>query len=333
MLAFAVPTWAAASPTLGMCAGFVALILGASLLVRGAVWMALVLGVIWLTLVAFGTSLPELLVSLTSAWRGNSDIATANVLGSNVMNVLLIVGAAAVICPIRVPIHWLELGFMLGATALLGLPFWYGELSRPIAAAMALMVLAFTWTLLRRERRQKQAAREAAGETRIQPTPEVRPTATALGWALHAAFLGVGLGLLKFGADWLIDGAVVTARSLGVGDALIGMTIVAGGTSLPELATSVTAARKGHPQIAIGNVVGSNIFNVGCVLGFCGLIQPIPVDRGALLPLLGMTVLSAVWIAALLRLRSGVGRVAGALFLLTYVAYLVWEAQRGGAPA
>ena len=88
-----------------------------------------------------------------------------------------------------------------------------------------------------------------------------------------------------------------------------------------------------RPHRAIGYFVGSNIFNVGCVLGFCGLIQPIPVDRGALLPLLGMTVLSAVWIAALLRLRSGVGRVAGALFLLTYVAYLVWEAQRGGAPA
>jgi cation:H+ antiporter len=335
MLAFAVPTWAAASPMLGMCAGFVALILGASLLVRGAVWMALVLGVsqitVGLTLVAFGTSLPELLVSLTSVWRGNSDIAMANVLGSNVMNVLLIVGAAAVICPIRLPVDWLELGFMLGATAMLGLPFLAGELSRPIAAGMAFLVCLFSWLLLRRERRLKARAAAAAGETSIQLAATPRPIATALGWGLHAAFLALGLGLLKFGADWLIDGAIVTARSLGVGDALIGMTIVAGGTSLPELATSVTAARKGHPQIAIGNVVGSNIFNVGCVLGFCGLIQPISVAREALLPLLCMTAMSAVWLVALLRLRSGVGRTAGTLFLSAYAVYIVLEAQRSGA--
>ncbi len=319
--------WAAQHPATGLAAGLLLLIAGASTLVRGAVWIALVLGVsrmtVGLTLVAFGTSLPELLVSLTSAWHGASDIALANVIGSNTMNVLLIVGVSAAICPIRLAVDWLELGYMLVATALVGVTFATGMVDRPIAGAMVVMLALFCWQLVRRERR-RGCDLDAA---HVGNAP---PRATAAGWALHLALIAAGFLLLKFGAEWLIDSAVASARSLGLSDALIGMTIVAGGTSLPELATSALAAKKGHPEIAIGNVVGSNIFNVGSVLGCCGLIQPLPAQP-TLLPLMIATGISALWLVVLLRATNGVGRRSGAAFLLAYAGYIGWEAHRSGA--
>lgn len=319
----AATSWAGDLPALGILAGLVALVVGADLLVRGAVWVALVLGVsrmaVGLTLVAFGTSLPELLVSLTSAMRGNNDIAMANVIGSNAMNVLLIVGVAATIRAVRLGVDWLEIGYMLFATALAAVPFVLGTgVGRPLAGVMFAMVVLFCWQLLRRERRRVRQ-------------PDEHPIASSLrGWLVHLALIAIGLGMLKFGAEWLIDGSVATARHFGLSDALIGMTIVAGGTSLPELATSVVAARKGHPEIAIGNVLGSNIFNVGFVLGLCGLILPFPVDRDPLLALMWVTAGSALALALVLRLTSGVSRLAGISFLVAYGAFLAFEIQRSG---
>ncbi|MGE3173649.1 MAG: sodium:calcium antiporter [Planctomycetota bacterium] len=325
-------SWTSDYPLVAICAGFALLLGGANVLVRGAVWIALVLGVspmtVGLTLVAFGTSLPELLVSLTSAWKGSSDIAMANVVGSNAMNVLLIVGTAAVIRPIHVVVDRLELVYMLLATALLVPPFALGVVDRPIAAVMFALVVAFCWQLLRRERRAQRLRRETSAPDLAVDPSRVRGTPT--GWLVHVLLLFVGFALLKYGADWLIDGSVTAARGLGISDALIGMTIVAGGTSLPELATSAIAARKGHSEIAIGNVLGSNIFNVGCVLGVCGLVHPLEASA-ALLPLLALAVGSAIWLALVLRVRFGTGRVTGALFLLAWAGFVVWQAWREGA--
>jgi cation:H+ antiporter len=296
----AVPAWTSDQPLLAILIGLVALVVGADLLVRGAVWIALTLGMsrmaVGLTLVAMGTSLPELLVTLTAARTGSSEIAMANVIGSNTANILLIVGAAAAICPIVLQVRRYELGYMLVATAL----------------------VLFTVGLLRRERTHEE-----------HPGHEPRPKATPVGWLVNLALLGIGLVTLAYGAEWLVQGAVSIAASLGMSEAVIGMTIVAVGTSLPELATSAVAAKKGQPEIAIGNVIGSNIFNVGSVLGIAGLLQPFAVDVGALGRLMVMTVVSAVLLTVVLRWRGGVSRGFGVLFLVCYFAFMTYEVVTG----
>jgi cation:H+ antiporter len=324
MLTVLSEAWTADLPWVAIVVGLVLLVVGADLLVRGAVWIALTLGMsrmaVGLTLVAMGTSMPEMLVSLTAARSGHSAIAMANVLGSNVANVLLIVGIAAAIRGIRLRTDWLELAFMLLATALAAVPFLAApSVDRPLAGGMVAMLALFCLLLLRRER------------TRLEhPGHEPAPRATPVGWLVHLGVLAVGLGLLVVGAEWLVDGSVVVARSLGVSDAIIGMTVVAVGTSLPELATSTVAAARGQPEIAVGNVLGSNIFNVGCVLGLSALVQPFGVDRAALGGLMVATAGSALLLAAVLRLQHGVNRRTGAVFLLVYAGYLAWEIRAAG---
>lgn len=313
------PTWAADYPLPAIAVGLALLVGGADLLVRGAVWIALVLGMsrmaVGLTLVAIGTSMPELMVSISAARNGYAEIAMANVIGSNTANVLLIVGVTALIRSIRIQVKPMELGYMLLATALAGLPFLWGhEMSRPIGAAMVVMLIAFCAQLLHRERHL-----EGVGEGE-------RPRGTFVGWLLNPAMFVAGLFALSYGAEWLVEGSVRIATSLGMSQAMVGMTIVAVGTSLPELATSAVAARKGQPEIAIGNVIGSNIFNVGAVLGVAGLLQPFQVEVGTLWRLMAMTALSALALVVLLRVRFGVSKAAGAAFTLVYVGYLAAEA-------
>ena len=312
-------TWATDYPLPTIVAGLVVLVVGADLLVRGAVWIALALGMsrmaVGLTLVAMGTSMPELMVSLTAARTGRSEIAMANVIGSNTANILLIVGIAASICAIKLRVRWMELVYMLVATVLAGLPFVVdAAVSRPLAAAMVFMLALFCGQLLLRERKKMQ------GKSR-----EPIHRGTLAGWLLHLGFAVVGLALLIVGADWLVEGAVVVATAMGLSQAVIGMTIVAVGTSLPELATSAVAARRGQPEIAIGNIVGSNIFNVGAVLGIAGLLQPFPVDTESLGRLMIATVVSAVALVAVLKLRNGVPRLLGVLFVLAYAGFLAIE--------
>jgi len=319
MLTLLATTWTADLPWLAIAVGLVLLVVGADLLVRGAVWIALTLGMsrmaVGLTLVAMGTSMPEMLVSLTAARSGHSAIAMANVLGSNLANVLLIVGIAAAIRRIHLRTDWLELLFMLLATALVAVPFVAApSVDRPLAGGMVAMLVIFCLLLLRRER------------TRLEhPGHETPHRATLVGWLVHLIVLTVGLALLAYGAEWLVDGAVVIARSLGTSDAIIGMTVVAVGTSLPELATSAVAAARGQPEIAVGNILGSNIFNVGCVLGISALVQPFAVEQAALGGLMVATAASALLLAAVLRLQHGVSRTMGVLFVLGYAGYLAWE--------
>jgi cation:H+ antiporter len=312
------PSWAADYPVPAIVLGLAMLVGGADLLVRGAVWMALVLGMsrmaVGLTLVAIGTSMPELMVSISAARNGYAEIAMANVIGSNTANVLLIVGVTALIRAIKIQVKPMELGYMLLATALAGVPFLWGhEMSRLLGAAMVLMLVAFCAQLLHRERHL-----EGVGEGE-------RPHSTLRGWLLNPALFAGGLTALIYGAEWLVEGSVRVASSLGMSQAMIGMTIVAVGTSLPELATSAVAARKGQPEIAIGNVIGSNIFNVGAVLGVAGLLQPFRVEFDSLWRLMAATALSAIALVVVLRLRFGVDRPTAALFTVSYFAYLALE--------
>ena len=310
--------WPADFPSPAIAAGLVMLVVGANLLVRGAVWVAVVLGMsrmtVGLTLVAMGTSMPELLVSVVAAHTGHSEIAMANVIGSNTANVLVIIGASAAIRAIVLEVRWFELAYMLVATALATVSFATdGGVTRLLSAAMVLMLVLFCWQLLARERQ------------RGRPDGPSRERGTAGGWLLHLILIGGGLALLCYGAEWLVEGAVSIARSWGLSEAVIGMTIVAVGTSLPELATSAVAAWKGQPELAIGNVVGSNIFNVGGVLGLAGLLQPFPVDRAALGSLMVATAASAIALVLVLRLAKGVSRRIGVVFLLTYTGYVAYE--------
>jgi cation:H+ antiporter len=304
-------------------AGLAALVVGAELLVRGAVWIALVLGIsrmaVGLTLVAFGTSMPELMVSLVAAAEGRSAIAFANAIGSNTFNVLGIVGIAAAIRAIRLRVDRLELHYMLLATALAAVPFVRGHrVDRVLGGAMLAMLASFCLHLLLRERRRN----------RDLPADEVKPRASPAAWVLNLGLVAGSLLTLKYGADWLVAGSVVIARELGMTEALIGMTIVAIGTSLPELATSVLAARKGQPEIAIGNIVGSNIFNVGAVLGISSLLVPFPVLPAETGPLMAATAVSAILLAVVLRACDGVPRAAGPAFVLGYVGFIAFEVVR-----
>ena len=311
-------SWPTDVPALAICVGLTMLVFGANLLVRGAVWVAVTMGMsrmtVGLTLVAMGTSMPELLVSFIAARTGHSEIAMANVIGSNTANVLVIIGLAATIRAIHLSVKWLELGYMVLATALAGVSFVIeGGVTQLLSLSMVLMLVAFCWQLLARERRQGRPAED----------PPARGTAG--GWLLHLILVGGGLALLCYGAELLVEGAVSIARAWGMSEAVIGMTIIAVGTSLPELATSSVAAVQGQPEIAVGNVVGSNIFNVGGVLGIAGLLAPFPVHRDALGALMIATAVSALALVFVLRLQKGVSRGTGIVFVLAYGAYVAFE--------
>jgi cation:H+ antiporter len=258
-------------------AGIVLLGGGGDLLVRGAVSLARLLRVrpviIGLTIVAMGTSAPELAASLTAALRGSSDVAIGNVVGSNIINVALIVGLAAVVLPIAVHLSAVRLEWpvMLGFSAAGIAMAWDGTISRLDGAILLAGLVAFTGILIRAAQRG-WAAPDAQVLTSEVDALTVRPVR-------HLVLLDVGLVLggvvlLVIGAQLLVRGAVSIAQVAGLSERVIGLTIVAAGTSLPELATSLVAARRGQAEIALANVLGSNIFNLGAILGIVALVQP-----------------------------------------------------------
>jgi len=301
-------------------AGIVLLIWGADLLVRGAAHLAALAGisplVIGLTVVAMGTSAPELAVSLRAALAGQADLTLGNVLGSNIANVLLILGFAALAAPLLVAARVLqrEVPTMIGVSLLLWLLAADGTIGRLDGVLLIVLLGAFLG---------------AAAFTGRHPTPadiSAQPPPDRSRWAV-ARNLGLivgGLLLLVAGAQWLVEGAVTFARALGVGELLIGLTVVAVGTSLPEIATSVLASLRGEREIAVGNVVGSNILNILGVLGLTALLTPTPivVPLGALA--FDIPVLVATAVACLPIFFSGriIARWEGALFLAYYVAYI-----------
>lgn len=256
-------------------AGLALLIFGANTLVRGASKLALSFGisplVVGLTIVAFGTSAPEMAVSAGAVMDGRTDIAIGNVVGSNIFNVLFILGLSALIAPLVVNIQLIrqEVPIMVGASLLLLALGMDGKLSMLDGGLLFTLLLGYTVFLVVQSRRETQAAQdEYAAEVRA---------AEAGAWddrlVVQLALIGAGLAALVFGSDFLVQASVNFAKALGVSDLVIGLTIVAAGTSMPEVATSLAAALKGERDIAVGNVVGSNTFNLlGCV-GLSGLVS------------------------------------------------------------
>ncbi|MHA6345128.1 calcium/sodium antiporter [Roseivivax sp. CAU 1761] len=293
--------------------GLAALLGGGEFLVSGSVALAqrfrvppMVIG---LTLVGFGTSAPELFTSLQAARTGAPGIALGNVVGSNIANILLILGVAAVLRPI--PVNRARLwrdGLWLGGSAvLLAVLLLSPEIGRLSGLVLFAGLVAFLAVTLRGD------------PTAVAPETEVAPASAA---ASALRFAG-GLALTLLGAVLLVDGATGIARGLGVSEAVIGLTLVAVGTSLPELVTSVMAARKGHGDVALGNVIGSNIFNILGILGITALVSPLPVDAG----IAGFDIWVMLAATALLMLVATTGRLVarweGAALLVLYVAYLV----------
>ncbi|OCW55808.1 calcium/sodium antiporter [Hoeflea olei] len=304
------------SNVLMLAAGLVLLTAGAEFLVRGAVSLANRLGMppllIGLTVVGFGTSLPELLVSLQAALDNAPAIAVGNVVGSNTANILLILGLAAAISPINARIRNLgrDLVMMLvAAVVMLGLGFW-GVIDLKFGVVMVAALLGYLVFVTLTDRNRADADDET--------------TAIHVGGLWEAVYIVGGLGGLFFGAELLIDAAIAIAQGFGISEAVIGLTIVAVGTSLPELATSVVAAFRRHADVALGNVVGSNIFNILGILGVTAIVTPVPVDPSIATFDIPFMLAVSVALSALIMLAGRIGRGAGIAMLAVYGGYVAW---------
>ena len=290
-------------------AGFVLLVKGADWFVSSASGIARRLGVsplvIGLTIVAFGTSAPELAVSVTAALRGANEIAVGNVVGSNIFNLLVVAGGSALLCPLVADRTLLRRDWpcsTLAALLLTGMLLTGNNITR----MESLILLALFAAMLIWQIRGTQAPVETGAE-------EHRPA-----WLL-ALLIVVGIGCIVAGGQLAVNGATGLARNFGWSESLIGLTIVAIGTSLPELVTSIVAARRGENDIAMGNVIGSNLFNILCILGLSAFLNPISVAPSAVMDAALLTILSVVfWLVA----RRGVlPRMAGGIMVILYVAY------------
>ena len=304
--------------------GLVLLVVGADSLVAGASRIAGRLGisplVIGLTVVAFGTSAPELAVSVTGALTGQTDLALGNVVGSNIFNVLFILGLSAVVAPLIVQrqLVRLDVPLMIAATGLCWFMALDGVISRIDGAILALGIVLYTSILIRMARQESTIA-AAGAETPVGVGLMDRIP-------VQLAMIVAGVGMLVLGSHWLVNGAIALAESLGLSKLIISLTIVAAGTSLPELATSVLAAYRGERDIAVGNVVGSNIFNILCVLGLSSIIPPQGVAVAPAALGFDIPVMTAVALACLPLFITGgvVSRWEGAVFVAYYVAYTVY---------
>jgi cation:H+ antiporter len=313
--------------TLFFVLGIVALIAGAEALVRGASKLALSFGisplVVGLTIVAFGTSSPELAVSVQSAWNGQTDMAVANVVGSNILNVLLILGLSALITPLLVDRQLIrqEVPIMIGVTLLFTVLTLDGGISRGEGMLFVALLIVYTAFLIVQSRRQSREQQDdyAPGGDSEQSTWDAKLPA-------QLALMAGGLVLLVLGSNLMVDAAIVFARHVGISEAVIGLTVVAAGTSLPEIAASITAALRGQRDIAVGNVVGSNIFNILCALGVSAIFAPTALTLAPSMLSFDIPVMAVVAIACLPIFMTGnlIARWEGALFFAYYVAYTLY---------
>ncbi|MHC1768125.1 MAG: calcium/sodium antiporter [Verrucomicrobiia bacterium] len=313
--------------TLMLLAGLVALYFGAEWLVHGGASLAVRLGLtplmVGLTVVAYGTAMPELIVSSTAALQGNGAIAVGNVIGSNILNIGLILGLTALICPLRVQfqlVKW-DTPIMVGVAVLFLL--FYLDLRIVLWESLVFLggILVYTVFIV-------VVARRQASEPVHQAFIESRPKPTGGLWK-DSLLIVAGLAVLVVGSRWFVAGAVELAKQLGVSDAIIGLTIVSAGTSLPELASSLMAALRKQPDIAVGNIVGSNIYNILAILGVSGAIQRPLEGQGVGLTETGIMVgmsgllLVVAWTGFKLR------RWEGGLLLVLYGGYLWYLWPKG----
>jgi len=306
---------------LSLIAGLVLLYFGATFLIKGAVSIALRAGisvlVVGLTVVAYGTSMPEMVVSTMASIGNQGDIAIGNVVGSNIFNIGFILGICALILPLRVNLNVLRFDtpVMLFVAALFFLLFYDLQISR--WEAILLFALAITYTVFNVIKSRKESQKAETADIDASMPAKSKSVVIDLG------FVALGIGVLVGGSYLLVNGATAIAKAFGASEAFIGLTIVAAGTSLPELATSIVAAIRKQSDIAIGNVVGSNIFNIVAILGISGIIHPLEAPGINTIDILVMIGFSAILIPMM---KSGlrIGRREGAIILIAYIAYVVY---------
>lgn len=283
--------------------------------------------VVGLTIVSFGTSLPELIINIMSSVQGQSELAIGNVFGSNVANLLLIIGIAAIICPLPIKRNTIltEIPFSLIATLLVGFlanavligdktSLYISRIDGAVLLFFFVLFMAYIWNIAKTNKDEV-----------IED--DVAPTMTMPKSVLYIVLGGTGLFL---GGKWVVDGAVTIAQSFGLSESFIGLTIVAIGTSLPELVTSAMAAYRRNIDIAIGNVVGSNIFNLLWILGISALINPLPFNVVSNSDIVMMIFASTLLIIAIpIGKKNTIDRWNGILFIAIYIAYIVFLVQRG----
>ncbi|MBD3281469.1 calcium/sodium antiporter [Candidatus Uhrbacteria bacterium] len=310
--------------------GFLFLVKGADLLVDGSVWIAKRLKVsnlvIGLTIVSFGTSLPELVVNVFASGQGDAQLAIANVIGSNVANILLILGVTALICPpsVRQGTVWREIPFSLLAIFVLAIlandvwldGFGANMISRSDGLVMIAFLVIFMYYIY------GVAVKDRKRKFEIEETPEKLPKSFA-----HVA---VGLVGLVIGGNWVVSGAIEIAGALGLSTTFIGLTIVALGTSLPELVTSAVAAYKKNAELAVGNAVGSNIFNILWILGLSAIIQPLPFFLESNFDIIAVVVATLLLFAWMfVGKKRELQKWQGVVFLFIYAAYIMAATIRG----
>lgn len=302
----------------GGVAGIALLYYGAEYLIKGGVSIALKLKVpsliIGLTLVAFGTSAPELVVSIDATLKGSGDISIGNVIGSNICNIALILGLSAVIAPLTVQKKLLRFDMpvlLISTTALTVFCFFSQGITRWQGIIFFAGVIAYTIYNIYSGKKENSTGDDEVASSKIYP------------YYLALIFVIGGLAALITGAKLFVNAAIFIAKAGGISDAVIGLTVVAVGTSLPELATSVVAAIKGEQDIAIGNVVGSNIFNILCILGIAPLISPIHSPEIDLVDL-GMMLFVTVSLVPIMRSGWKINRSEGAFLLLLYIGYTAY---------
>lgn len=296
-----------------LTAGFAVLVKGADFFVDGASELAAKLKIpqliIGLTVVAMGTSMPEAAVSISAALKGSGEITIGNILGSNILNILIILGLSAVLAPLPVERTALrhDMPFLTGVTVLLLLQGLDGTVGRLDGAVQLLFFAAYLFYLLRKAKREP-VREEAFAKQR--------------GLASILLLTAAGIAMTVVGSDLAVDAAIEIARAFGISERFIGLTVVASGTSLPELVTSVSAARKGNPDIAVGNIIGSNIFNILFIVGFSALITPVPF--AAAFRFDNLAAAGAALALLLCCARSGnLRRRHGILLLAGYAAYFL----------
>lgn len=297
----------------------VALYFGADWLVRGSSSLALRAHisplVVGLTVVAFGTSSPELVVSLNATLSGQGDIAAGNVIGSNIFNIAFILGLSAIVYPLqaKVQLFKVDIPVMLVASVLFTVLFWDGVFGRIEGGLFFAGILAYTGLSLYHSRKKNEAS----------DTNDGSGMKVLKHWTFDIGLIVVGLAILVFASDLLVKQAVFIAQAVGISEAVTGLTIVAAGTSMPELATSIVAATKKQSDIAIGNIVGSNIFNILAIMGLSALVHPITalqVNHVDLLIMLAVSIL----LLPLVRTGFRIVRREGVLLVLIYVAYMMY---------
>ena len=313
--------------TLSFIAGLVFLIIGAEALVRGASRLANILGVspliIGLTVVAFGTSSPELAVSIKAALSGQANIAIGSVVGSNIFNVLFILGLSALVSPLAVSQQLIKLDvpIMIGLSLLLLILAWDQRIGRIDGALLFSSLIVYIWFSIRQSQKEKQSIKqEYADEFGVNVED------TGKNWITNLALIITGLVLLIIGSGWLVDSATAIAKYFGISDLIIGLTIIAAGTSLPEVVTSVIASIRGERDIAVGNIVGSNLFNIMAVLGLSSIVTGDGIEVPPSVISFDIPVMIAVAFACLPIFFTGgrISRWEGVVLLTYYFAYTLY---------